>query len=350
MGGSTRRQQLSAVRVQAPSLADAFQLLAAPIGSDVDSDRQQISAAIADRIAQAKQAVPELDASPVDANANELLHLLARERDEAQRRHVQASRKATGSAAAVRAKRAVAALNAAVELAGLLQDRQAKKPDGPARSQQRNRRNKPGTVPGTALGLGSELPAGLGKVGREAGTALQHNVYSASHFDPSKNLETQARDATPEQLQASQQALRQARGGSSSRLDAKLAALDSAVGRELAKKRGAEGKGDRYARKHYGVTSAQLLERDALPDRLSRNAGSPNAAQRQVDDMVAQRNAAPEPQPPPPASVGLPAPVCANRPPSRLRGVRTGSRAERIAAQTSYAQGRQNQRKRASLT
>ena len=338
------------VRIQAPNLVEAYRLAGLATGSARDQVWQRAHAAVADRIAAAKQAQPTLDATEVDADLDRLLELLAQQRNEARRRYAEESKRRPGSAAAIRAKQAADALDAALTRAIVLREQQTRRERDPATRPGKTRKILRET-PSEALEAAQRgnLPRELGKTRRRAGDAPRRGVHSSPVFDPSRDIAAQARTATPEQLRASRDALRTAQGEYGE--DAALAAVDVRIAGELAKKEDGERDACTYAREHYGVTAAALQERDGLSEeRLGRNADEPRAALREIDNMVEQENDAHGPrrsvrQSPRPGPTPIPAVARVGLPPERHFGVGPRSRAARIAAQTADAQRVQDGRR-----
>lgn len=353
---AARSKGRGGVRIKAPNLVEAYRLAGLATGSASDEAWQQAHGAVAEAISTAKQALSTLDATEVDADLDRLLELLAQQRNEARRRFAEEFKRWPGSTDAVRAQQAVGALDAALTRAVALREQQTRRErDATKRSRKRSRKPPDKADGAASSNPGSSLPPNLGRVGRRAGAALQRGVHSAPEFDPSKDIAAQAHTATREQLSASRDALRGAlhdpEREHSEEADAVLAAVDARITDELSKKEAAERGADDYARRHYAVTADQLRERDDLPEeRFGRNACDPQAAHREVDNVVEHQNASPGPQPQVRQQtrlgpVAVPAPARVGRPPDRGSGVGPRSSHERIAAQSERARQVQDLRR-----
>ncbi len=347
---SGRTKGRGGARIQAPNLEQAYRDAGLGTGGAEDEAWQQAHGAAADDISVAKQLLPGLDAAAVSADLDQLLELLAQQRNEARRRYAEEFRRRPGGPDAMRAKQAADALDVALSRAVTLREQQTRRERDPSKRPKRVRRllRKPPPANAAEAAQPGRLPRELGKVRRQAGTAHQRGVHSSVEFDPDKPVAAQARTATPEQLRASRDALPDARGQYGDQADVALAAADAEITAELLKKDLAERNADGYAVRHYGLTADQLRERDGLPqERLARNAHDPYAARREVDNIVEQQNAAPGPQPTMRQSL-RPGPVAvasAGGPPDRGSGAGPRSHSARIAAQSARAQEVQDLRR-----
>ncbi|MGH3429242.1 MAG: hypothetical protein ACRDQZ_17030 [Mycobacteriales bacterium] len=319
-------------RIHAADLAEAFRAHAGLIAA-AGPDYRQAYLDIAQNIDDAHVALPDL-ATEVEAEADQLLALLLRQREEAYRRYTEAAQEDPYGVRALQARRALDALNQAVSRAALLRDRQEREAKDPAR--RARRRPRPTAAPGKG-----RLPPEAGETCRRSDEGLRRSVYDAPKFDTNQNIERQARTATAEQLAAAEDKLRASKGKYGPAVDAGIDAKVAEINRQRLAKNGARAKAERYAENHYGVDAGDLERRGPYADGLSRDATDPAAVKKHVDEAVRSENAALGDREPVKPAGPIPPPLRAGRPPQREQGMGPRGREERIAAQTAEAVRRQ---------